>query len=57
MQDLASMVVLICAAIAALGLGVILAFAICRVGFAILRAQTRPAELKAMQPEAQVAEV
>jgi hypothetical protein len=57
MQDLANMVVLMCAAIAALGLGVTLAYAICRAGFAVLRAQTRPAESKVVQTEARAAEV
>jgi hypothetical protein len=42
MQDLMNSLVLVCAAIAALGLGVLLAFAVCRAGFALLREQTRP---------------
>ena len=40
MQDFVNMVVLICAAIASLGLGVILAYTICRAGFALLRQRT-----------------
>ena len=40
MQDLMSTVVLICAALASLGLGVMLAFAVCRAGFALLRLQS-----------------
>jgi len=40
MQDLISTLALICAALASLGLGVILAFAVCRAGFALLRLQS-----------------
>ena len=39
MQDFVNTLVLICAALASLGLGVILAFAVCRAGFALLRMQ------------------
>jgi len=42
MQDFVNTVVLICAAIAALGFGVLLAFWICHTGFAIMRSQVRP---------------
>jgi hypothetical protein len=41
MQDLMNTVLLICAAIAALCLGVGLAFGFCKVGFAILRMHAR----------------
>jgi hypothetical protein len=44
MLDLMNLVVLICAALASLGLGVILAFAVCRAGFALLRLQAPRAE-------------
>jgi len=57
MQDFVNMVVLICAAIASLGLGVMLAYAVCRTGFAVLRLQARPAKSAAAQPKAQPAEV
>ncbi len=57
MQDLANMVVLICAAIASLGLGVLLAFALCRMGFALLRVQTRPAQPATVQSKVQAAEI
>jgi hypothetical protein len=40
MLDVMYTVVLICAALASLGLGVMLAYAVCRAGFAILRLQT-----------------
>jgi ABC-type transporter Mla maintaining outer membrane lipid asymmetry permease subunit MlaE len=42
MQDFVNTFVLICAAIAALGFGVVLAFWICHAGFAIMRSQVRP---------------
>jgi hypothetical protein len=44
MLDLMNLVVLICAALASLGLGVILAFAVCRAGCALLRLQAPRAE-------------
>jgi hypothetical protein len=44
MQDLMSTIVLICAALASLGLGVMLAFAVCRAGFALLRLQAPRSE-------------
>jgi hypothetical protein len=44
MQDLVSTVVLICAALASLGFGVMLAFVVCRAGFALLRLQSPRAE-------------
>ena len=57
MQDFANTVVLICAAIASLGLGVILAYAVCRAGFALLRVQAHPAKPATAQAKAQPAEV
>jgi hypothetical protein len=42
MQDFVNTLVLICAAIAALGFGVVLAFWMCHAGFAIMRSQVRP---------------
>jgi len=57
MQDLVNMIALVCAAIAALGLGVTLAFAICRAAFALLQVQTRPVEPATVQSKAQAAEV
>lgn len=44
MQDLMSTMVLICAALASLGLGVLLAFGVCRAGFALLRLQSQRSE-------------
>jgi hypothetical protein len=57
MQDFVNMVVLICAAIASLGLGVVLAFAVCRFGFVLLRTQTRSQQPSAIPVKAQTAEV
>lgn len=57
MQDFANMVVLICAAIASLGLGVLLAYVVCRAGFALLRIQAHPAEPAAAQAKVQAVEV
>jgi hypothetical protein len=57
MQDFVNTVVLICAAIASLGLGVILAFWVCRAGFALLRVQARPAESGAVRAKARTAEI
>ena len=56
MQDLMSTVVLICAALASLGLGVILAFAVCRAGFALLRLQAPRSESSAVSAKTQTIE-
>ena len=57
MQDFVNTVVLICAAIASLGLGVYLAFGVCQAGFFLLRSQSRAAEPVKIPAKAQVAEV
>jgi hypothetical protein len=57
MQDFLNTVVLICAAIASLGFGVLLAFWVCRAGFILLRVQARPAEDGAVSSKAQTVEV
>ena len=41
MQDLAGMAMLVCAAVAALFFGVLLAYAFCRGAFAVLKAHAR----------------
>ena len=56
MQDLISTVVLICAALASLGLGVMLAFAVCRAGFAVLRVQSPRVEPAAVPANTQTIE-
>jgi hypothetical protein len=55
-QDLMSTLVLICAALASLGLGVILAFAVCRAGFALLRLQSPRPESSAAPAKTQTIE-
>lgn len=56
MQDVVNTLVLICAALASLGLGVILAFAVCRAGFALLRVQSPRVEPSPVQAKAQTIE-
>jgi len=56
MQDLMSTIVLICAALASLGLGVTLAFAVCRAGFALLRLQSPRSESLAAPAKTQTIE-
>jgi hypothetical protein len=56
MQDLMNTVVLICAALASLGLGVMLAFAVCRAGFALLRLQSPRCDSSSAQAKTQTIE-
>jgi hypothetical protein len=56
MQDLMSTMVLICAALASLGLGVVLAFVVCRAGFALLRLQSSRTESSAAPAQTQTIE-
>ena len=56
MQDFVNTLVLICAAIAALGFGVVLALWICHAGFALMRHQVRPREENAVQTKPRAAE-
>jgi ABC-type spermidine/putrescine transport system permease subunit II len=56
MQDLMSTMVLICAALASLVLGVTLAFAVCRAGFALLRLQSPRSESLAAPAKTQTIE-
>ena len=53
MQDFVGSMMLVCAAIASLALGVILAFWVCRVGFAALRlhAESLTTEPVAVKPQ------
>jgi hypothetical protein len=55
-QDLISTMVLICAALASLGLGVMLAFAVCRAGFAVLRLQSPRVEPSTVPAKTQTIE-
>ncbi len=55
MPDLVNTLMLICASIAALGTGLVLAYLTCKIGFAALKMQTRTPSL---QPaKAQVARI
>jgi hypothetical protein len=57
MQDLMNTVLLICAAIAALCLGVGLAFGFCKLGFAVLRMHARSMTAQAPRVKTSVARV
>jgi len=57
MQDIFNSMLLICAAIASLGFGVILAFGVCRAAFAILRSQARTAQPAKVAAKPQIAEI
>ena len=50
MQDIVNTLMLICASIAALGLGLVLAYWTCKAVFATLRMQARPTVLEAPKP-------
>ncbi len=56
MRDWMNLLVLICAALASLGFGVILAYAVCRGGFALLRLQAPRGEASAAPAKAQTIE-
>jgi hypothetical protein len=51
MVDLLSLVMLVCAAIGSMAFGVLAAYGIFRVGFAMMRPKSKPVPVKA-QPEA-----
>ncbi len=54
MADLLNLVMLICAALGSMAFGVLAAYGIFRVAFALMRPQTRPATVKAQPEVAQV---
>lgn len=56
MRDLMNTLALICAALASLGLGVMLAYAVCRAGFALLRLQAPRSESSAAPAKTQTIE-
>jgi hypothetical protein len=60
MQDAISTLLLVCASLASLALGVLLAYSLCRTGFALLRMHARAVALEAAgvetQPEPQAAQ-
>lgn len=57
MQDFLNTVALICASVAALALGVILAYFCCQVGFAVLRSRARAASPALPEAKPEVASI
>jgi hypothetical protein len=55
MQDALNLVMLICAAVAALAFGVLAAYGICRVAFAALKMHARSYAVEAPHPKPEVA--
>ncbi|MGC1294210.1 MAG: hypothetical protein WA869_04150 [Alloacidobacterium sp.] len=53
MQDVLNLVMLICAALAALAFGVLAAYGICRAAFAALKMHARSYSVQAPQPKAE----
>jgi len=51
MQDAMNLLMLICASLAALAFGVLLAYGVCRTAFAIIRLHVRSVAAHAVQPE------
>lgn len=47
MADLLNLAMLICASVGSMAFGILAAYAILRAGFALMRPQSRPAEMKA----------
>jgi hypothetical protein len=52
MTDWLNLAMLICASVGSMAFGILAAYAILRVGFALIRPQARSATVKAPQPEA-----
>jgi len=57
MQDALNLMMLICAAVAALAFGVLAAYMVCRVAFAALRMHARSFAAQTSQPEPEIARV
>ncbi len=55
MQDALNLVMLVCAAVAALAFGVLAAYVICRVAFAALKMHARSYAVPAPQPKPEIA--
>jgi hypothetical protein len=51
MQDAINLLMLVCASLAALAFGVLLAYGICRIAFAIIRLHARSIAARTSQPE------
>jgi len=54
MQDVLNLVMLVCAAVAALAFGVLAAYGICRAGFLALKLHTRAYAVQAPQPKPEI---
>jgi len=54
MADLLNLAMLICASIGSMAFGILAAYGVLRVGFALMRPQMRPATVKARQEVARV---
>ena len=52
MQDAINLFMLVCASLAALAFGVLLAYWVCRTAFALIRIHARSVAAQATQPEA-----
>jgi hypothetical protein len=57
MQDALNLMMLICAAVAALAFGVLAAYVTCRAAFALLKMHARSYAMQAPQPKAEIARV
>jgi hypothetical protein len=57
MQDALNLVMLICAAVAALAFGVLAAYVVCRVAFAGLKMHARTYAVEAPQPKPEIASI
>ncbi|WP_158748878.1 hypothetical protein [Acidobacterium sp. S8] len=57
MQDALNLLMLVCAAVAALAFGVLSAYGICRVAFAALKMHARSYAVRALQPKPGIARV
>jgi hypothetical protein len=57
MQDFVNLVMLMCAALASMGLGVFAAYAICKAGFAAMRLHSQQHAPAAVKASPQVARV
>jgi hypothetical protein len=56
MQDVLNLIMLICAAVAALAFGVLAAYVVCRAAFAALKMHARSFAAETAQPEPEVAQ-
>lgn len=55
MQDALNLVMLVCAAVAALAFGVLAAYVACRAAFALLKIHARSYAVRAPQPKPEIA--